>query len=137
MSEAPIKLSNHFSSDEFACTCCGVFHIDMRLIKALEELRAIVKKPLCILSGYRCEKHNKAIGGAQASEHVKGLAADVAIPAGHTLKLFYERIEQVAAFKNGGVGLYPKERFAHVDVRGKRARWGRLDGKYVSISEVT
>lgn len=132
---APVRLSQNFTSDEFKCPCCSVFHIDMRLINALEELRTKLKKPLKILSGYRCAKHNAEVGGAQASEHTTGLAADVALPKGVSLKDFYSAADGIAAFSNGGIGAYPSERFLHLDVRSKRARWSRIDGKYVAIEQ--
>ena len=34
-------------------------------------------KPIIVTSGYRCEKLNRAVGGAASSQHVKGEAADI------------------------------------------------------------
>lgn len=130
---APIKLSDNFTSAEVACPCCGIYHVDMRLINALEELRAKVNKPLKILSGYRCVNHNKKVGGAQASEHVLGTAADVALPKGMSLKAFFQAAEAVPAFASGGIGVYPDEAFLHVDIRAKKARWSRVNGKYLAV----
>ena len=131
----PIQLSEHFSSDEFACRHCGQFHVDQRLISALEQLRAKVG-PIHITSGYRCPDHNKAIGGAPKSEHVLGRAADIVATRFNLLRLLAE-VELVEAFRTSGIGLYPDEGFIHVDVgRPKPARWGRLKGKgYVTLQE--
>jgi len=46
----------------------------------LEPLRDIVKKPIQILSGYRCPEVNKGIGGATNSQHVEGKAVDIVVP---------------------------------------------------------
>jgi hypothetical protein len=49
-------------------------------VEVLEPLRAAVKKPIIISSGYRSLALNKAIGGASNSAHTLGLAADITVP---------------------------------------------------------
>lgn len=51
----------------------------LRLSEGLERVRAMVGEPIIILSGYRCPALNKAIGGAKASAHLNGLAADIRV----------------------------------------------------------
>jgi hypothetical protein len=41
----------------------------------------------------------------------------------------------VPQFAEGGIGAYDSN-FLHVDVRGHRARWARVRGKYVGIAEL-
>lgn len=43
----------------------------------LDPLREAYGKPIIVTSGYRCEKLNRAVGGAASSQHVKGEAADI------------------------------------------------------------
>ena len=43
----------------------------------LDPLREAYGRPIIVTSGYRCEKLNKAVGGAASSQHVKGEAADI------------------------------------------------------------
>jgi hypothetical protein len=50
-----------------------------RLCQVLEEIRALVGKPITITSGYRGEELNNAIGGARYSQHKDGCAADFRI----------------------------------------------------------
>jgi len=50
-----------------------------RLCQVLEEIRALVGKPIVITSGFRGEELNKAIGGARNSQHKDGCAADFRI----------------------------------------------------------
>lgn len=45
--------------------------------KVLDPLREAYGKPIIVTSGYRCERLNKAVGGAASSQHVKGEAADI------------------------------------------------------------
>ncbi len=64
-------LSKNFNRSEFACkgkNCCGhsaAVHPD--LVDALQALRDHIGKPLSITSGFRCNRHNKAVGGAEQS----------------------------------------------------------------------
>jgi Uncharacterized protein conserved in bacteria len=116
------QLSEHFNEDEFRCKCCGRLPeggMDSELIDKLELLRTAVGKPLYILSGYRCEKHNTDVGGAPRSQHLLGKAADVAAAriGVDTLARAAER----AGFR--GIGRYRKQGFVHVDVRPGKARW--------------
>ena len=43
----------------------------------LDPLREAWGQPIIITSGYRCPALNRAVGGAAASQHVKGEAADI------------------------------------------------------------
>ena len=45
----------------------------------LQPLRDAWGGPLFINSGYRCLELNKAVGGVETSQHVKGQAADVGV----------------------------------------------------------
>ena len=129
-------LSKHFDRHEFACPCCDYFRLDPRLLTSLEELRFIGgEQPIYVLSGYRCAKRNKEIGGAELSYHLFGKAADIRIK-GLTLNQMYSWARRVGAFDQGGIGVYPAENFIHVDVRGYLSRWARVNGKYVGLDVV-
>ena len=45
--------------------------------KVLDPLREAYGKPIIVNSGFRCEKLNKAVGGASTSQHRFGQAADI------------------------------------------------------------
>ena len=47
------------------------------LISALDKIREQYGKPIIVTSGYRCPELNKAVGGVNSSQHVKGEAADL------------------------------------------------------------
>lgn len=136
-----MKVSKNFSAEEFVCKCgCGLGLPSEELVRSLEELRKLLGKPIRINSGARCLKHNKAVGGAAKSQHVVTIekpecqAVDIEVVACSAAELFV-LAEQVASFRCGGMGYYPEEQFLHVDVRQHRARWCRLDGKYLRIEE--
>lgn len=132
------QISKHFHGDEFACPCCGVVQIDEELLSALESIHLILDCPVHILSGYRCEEHNKAVGGEPYSQHCLGKAADVRILSEISLRTFYKTADELKRF--GGIGLYPAgagqiRGFLHLDVRKKTVRWSRLFGEYLSLKE--
>lgn len=54
----------------------------------LQPLRNEVPNIIRITSGYRCEKVNKAIGGAKTSQHIEGKAADHTIEGMTVEQLF-------------------------------------------------
>ena len=48
--------------------------------EVLEPLRSFVGGPIVISSGYRCNQLNIKVGGAYASQHTLGEAADIQLP---------------------------------------------------------
>ena len=76
--DAGVRLSPHFNSSEFRCKCCGKIVVDTNLIDTLEKLfPALNLSKINIISGYRCAKHDKEIGGRGVGSHVEGYAADI------------------------------------------------------------
>ena len=119
-------LSRNFDRSEFACrgdNCCGhSAPIDPDLIAALQLLRDRIARPLTITSGFRCNRHNAAVGGADNSLHTLGMAADVIPPESISPEQMAAIAEEIDRFKNGGIGIYPK--WVHLDVRKNgKARW--------------
>lgn len=52
-------------------------NVEALVENVLDPLREAWGKPIVVNSGYRCEALNRAVGGATASQHVKGQAADI------------------------------------------------------------
>ena len=96
------------------------------MCETLEVIRVELGVSVTVLSGYRSPAYNKKIGGARASQHMEGHAADIKAKGlsaakvhAAVLKLYNEdKLPHL-----GGLGSYPG--FTHVDVRpGERlARW--------------
>lgn len=45
--------------------------------QVLEPARQRLGRPITVNSGYRCQVHNKTVGGVANSQHMKGEAADI------------------------------------------------------------
>ncbi len=114
-------LSLHFSRWEFECQCgCGKDDIAPELVRLVEDVRIHFNNPTTVNSGCRCPTWNKKEGGGVTSQHLKGLAADIAVK-GVSPK---EVADYLQAKGVGGLGRY--RGFTHVDIRtGRKARWGR------------
>ena len=122
------KLTKNFSFNEFASKDGATMPPEVKenikkLASELEKIRAAFNLPLKINSGYRSPEHNKKIGGASNSYHMKGLAADFTIP-GRTPKqisIVLEGLINDGILKQGGLGVYNS--WIHYDIRGTKARW--------------
>ena len=80
------------------------------------QSRATNKKPIYIMSGFRCQATNmllaqEGVGVAENSLHLVGKAADI-----HVERMRLGDLRRIAvALKAGGVGTYPRGNFLHVD----------------------
>ena len=72
-----------FKEKEFACKCCGQLpplareNVKALVSEVLDPVREKLGMPILVNSGYRCEKHNKDVGGVRNSQHLRGEAADI------------------------------------------------------------
>lgn len=75
------KLSANFKLNEFECKChkCTTTMLDNELVVILQRIRDHFGASVNINSGYRCEEHNKRVGGRTSSHHKKGMAADIRV----------------------------------------------------------
>ena len=123
-----MKLTENFSLDEFKSKDGASFPAEVMqnlsiLAEQLQVLRDHLSKPITITSGYRSKEHNKKIGGALDSYHVRGMAADIQV-AGMKPKEVAEEIEKLikeGKMLEGGIGIYNS--WVHYDHRNKRIRW--------------
>jgi len=116
------KLSANFTVGEFACSDgSDAVLVAPRLVMVLQSIRSHFGAPVTINSAYRTPQKNRAVGGAAASQHCYGTAADITVRG--------VSVSKVAAYAReimpdwGGVGTYERQGFTHVDVREQRADW--------------
>ncbi|MCK9479867.1 MAG: peptidoglycan-binding protein [Firmicutes bacterium] len=73
-----------------------------------------------IAGGYRCAKWNVDRKGAKSSQHLEGVAIDIACDNKADLKLLQKYAKKLNVY--GGVG-DEGANVVHVDLRGKKSRW--------------
>ena len=121
----------NFRKSEFSCKCgqCDGFPYPDRirhLAWVLQKIRQAAGCPLKITSGYRCEDHNRAVGGAPRSKHVQCWAADIK-PVGKPVDHLFDAIQSLrnaGEIPQGGLGKYAA--WAHYDIRpGGPADWDK------------
>lgn len=104
----------------------AVHRIDPKLLDLLNHLhhRLGSNAPFEVISGYRSPTtnamlHRRSKGVATHSLHMKGMAIDIRLPDRDLTDLH----KTALAMRAGGVGMYTKSNFIHVDV-GRVRRWG-------------
>lgn len=116
------QLSAHFKVREFARgDGSDAVLVAPRLVMVLETIRTHFGTAVRINSGYRTPQYNAKVGGVAHSQHCYGTAADITVRG--------QAPATVAAFARqimpdwGGVGVYARKGFTHIDVREKRSDW--------------
>lgn len=99
-----------------------IVHQIMPTLVVVDELRTRLKSPVTILSGYRSDSYNKAIGGAKASMHRQFRALDIQA-RNHTAEHIWTILRRWRGdgLWIGGLGRYRS--FVHIDDRAANADW--------------
>lgn len=121
-------ITPHFAWSDIVCPCCQRVMLTDQLwrhMDALEALREQLDFGLIINSGYRCPKHNAAVGSSKNSQHMI-FATDVRPAYSGDIRLDNARLETLfdRAEAHGFTGIGRYRTFAHLDMRtGGNARW--------------
>ena len=65
---------------DFACKCCGKGDVDPRIKGKLRMIERRLGVDIIVTNGYRCENHNRDVGGVPDSKHLSGKAVDFWVP---------------------------------------------------------
>jgi hypothetical protein len=117
--------SKNFTGDELQCPCCNEICINQTFLEQLQNIRTEMDRPFCINSAYRCNNHNKDVGGSPKSNHLTGKAVDISTEgwSGQDIHYFLylsTHLESVAHFSTG-IGIYPT--WIHFDMRDEDNAW--------------
>lgn len=100
-----MRLTEHFTFEELTKTNVAELQAKnrkmaeslkgklIRLAEWAETLRAVLKVPLIVTSGYRCGKLNERVGGSATSQHTKAEAIDF-IPSGLWVREAFVRLKE-------------------------------------------
>ena len=139
------KLSKHFSLEELATTNNkkfakknldeakqNIFEMEC-LAYFAEQIRAFIKVPMLVSSGFRCYDLNKAVGGVNTSQHLVFRAIDF-VPKGMSIDECFDILRdsplvysQLIKEQSG------KSVWIHVGMGDKRENLIYKDGKYTRI----
>lgn len=124
-------INEYFKYSEFDCKCGKCERPEnvpsKELVDILTKIRKHYNQPVIINSGYRCEAHNKAVGGSANSQHFKGSAVDFIVKNTPTESVWEYVLDKWGdsplglAIKRNKANIYAG--FVHIDTRGKKARW--------------
>lgn len=104
-------MTKYFKESEFTCKCgCNTNEMNAFTVAKLDRARGIAGVPFVITSGYRCEAHNRAVGGVKGSAHTKGYAVDIKADTG---ALRYTILMALLAVGFNRIGI--AKTFIHVD----------------------
>lgn len=134
-----VQLSPNFKTSEFHCkgkNCCDSTLIDEKLVEWLQKIRDHFGVSVNVNSGYRCEKHNKNVGGSSSSHHMKGMAADIVVK-GKTPREVAQYAEKIGVQR---IGLYETDKdgyFVHIGSGTSKRFWYGQAGKIVDTFQDT
>ena len=125
------QLTKNLNLSEIHCKgngCCNKTLFDTELAKLFQKMRNIAG-PLTIESGYRCNWHNKQVGGANGSGHCKGMALDITHAQKSSKQLAI--LAELVGIKR--IGIYDsKARMVHIGT-GTKCHWHNT-GNYLATS---
>jgi uncharacterized protein YcbK (DUF882 family) len=114
-----------FSSLTDARSVSGHRGLHPRLVGLLYITARHFRSPVIVISGCRSRAHNRRIGGARQSWHVRCMAADIRVQG-----VSEHRVVRYARTLpgRGGIGTYCRNSVVHIDV-GPRREWHQRCGR--------
>lgn len=123
-----VQLSTNFYLDEFAVSASYPHladpvpdylrgNVEMLVQRVLQPIRDVIAAPVTILSGYRSETLNTAIGGSRTSQHLEAAAADFTCVGLRTV--FRALVGGTIRVPCGQCIYYPSRQFIHIALPGR------------------
>lgn len=97
-----------------------------RIVPTIRVLEMVRERfgPTVVHSAYRSTAYNLAVGGVGDSRHSQNDAVDFSCKTGTPAEwaAFCKELRGKGVF-TGGIGVYPRSGFVHIDTRGSVADW--------------
>jgi uncharacterized protein YcbK (DUF882 family) len=111
------------ATNTYANSLTNPFHrniscVPTRLLLVATKAAKHFNSSAVVISAYRSPKHNRSVGGAKRSYHMRCQALDFGVKGVSPHRL----IKYVATIHKGGLGLYDRSSFIHIDT-GPVRRW--------------
>jgi hypothetical protein len=117
-------------------------NLEALVAKVLDPLRQSWGKAIIVTSGFRCVKLNSLVGGASASQHTQGMAADIKTTDGRagnlklfkliqTLKLPFDQLIYEYGDDSGPDWIHVS--YSKTQRRGQKLRKYANSSKYIAI----
>ncbi len=105
---------DYFKPEEFKCKCgkCDGGKMDSDFVFTLNKARHLAQTAFVITSAYRCDAHNKAVGGKPDSAHLRGKAVDIKFASSAQS---FKIAQALFAAGFNRIGYNQKHSFFHVD----------------------
>jgi hypothetical protein len=110
----------HFAPAELASKGNGALKLQVDAMDRLASLRKKLGAPMLVTSAYRDPDHNRRVGGAKGSYHLRGQAFDIRMDNHDPAE--FEKAARDVGFT--GFGFYPHLGFMHIDT-GPVREWGK------------
>ena len=108
--------SRFFTTAECEChgvDCCDhTCAMDDGFMMKMDAIRGTYGKPMYPTNAFRCNKHNKVVGGAKTSLHRLGKAMDICVKDRD-----YDRVAEIARQYCDEVIIYTDKNFIHIGCR--------------------
>lgn len=143
-----MQLTPHFALEELATTSNKKYkELNLReaqkqigkmymLAGFAERVREIVGAPLIITSGYRCPGLNKAVGGANTSQHKLGEAIDFKCHRYTNEQLACKIAASDLKFQQLIIEHSGAATWVHISIGSKREVLRYKNGKYTKLGEL-
>lgn len=95
----------------------------------MDFIRELLGTPLIVLSWFRCEELNNAVGGSKTSAHRFGLACDIYSKKMDT-KTIYEKLikaKELDFLSYDQLIYYPKQNFVHIGFKLNRSEERKMN----------
>jgi uncharacterized protein YcbK (DUF882 family) len=113
------------TSVDVSANVSGARGLNPRLVNLLNRVSRHFRRPVVVVSGCRSRKHNRRVGGARNSMHLRCMAADIRVSG-----VARNRVARFARGLpgRGGIGTYCRNSVVHIDV-GPRREWNHGCGR--------